>query len=91
MAAKHAVARFAANDNDDENDNFHMEVNYQFSIIHYQFAAPQHCHATPKMNFFHLGIFIYFANSEIAISAILLVQSKKYFSLITILLYAEKS
>ena len=49
------------------------------------------CHATPKMNFFHLGIFIYFANSEIAISTILLVQSKKYFSLITILLYAEKS
>ena len=36
MAAKHAVARFAANENDDENDNFHMEVNCQFSIIHYQ-------------------------------------------------------
>ena len=28
--------RFAANDNDDENDNFHMEVNCQFSIIHCQ-------------------------------------------------------
>ena len=48
--------RFAANDNDDENDNFHMEVNCQFSIIHYQFAAPQLCHATPKINFCHLGM-----------------------------------
>ena len=37
------------------------EVNCQFSIIHYQFAAPQHCHATPKINFCHLemgGFFI---------------------------------
>ena len=54
MAAKHAVARFAANENDDENDNFHIDVNCQFSIVTCQFAALQHCHATPKINFFHL-------------------------------------
>ena len=41
-------------------------ANYQLSIINCQFAAPQHCHATPKINFFHLET-IHFATSEIAI------------------------
>ena len=38
MAAKYAMACFAANENDDENDNFHMEVNCQFSIVHCQLS-----------------------------------------------------
>ena len=42
------------------------------------------CHARPKINFFHLGIFIYFAISEIAISTILLTLSEIYFLLSTL-------
>ena len=43
--------QLAANEN--VNENFHLD-NYQLSIVNCQFAAPQHCHATPKINFCHL-------------------------------------